>query len=279
MKKILFCCIIAIAAIGCANEKRPETADTTSAIAESPDTTLTDKIVKTADMRFRVKDVQKTKERLSGLIKAEGGSLSEFSIQSQIQNSEKVRYSQDSLVELTAYQTEGTLTAKIPSEKLDEFTNKIAGLAVFVDQQSLRIDNQKITYLANQLKNQNRKEAVEMLNKHANKKSNNVESSLLIKDDFIDKKIENMIIDDKVKFSTITLAFYQDNTLQRLMVQNDNLADYRAPFLNRLLLNLHSGWILFVEAILVIANLWMFILAGLGVYFLIKRYQRLKRAV
>lgn len=281
MKKYLIYCVFAIAAFGCNKEKSYEsaTADVTEANLESTDTLLTEKIIKTADMRFRVKDVQQTKEKLSSAIKAEGGTVAEFSIQSNVQKTEKVRYSTDSLLELTAYRTDGYITAKVPSDKLDEFTNKIAGMAVFIDQQSMKLDDQSIAYLANQLKNRNRVEAVAQLNKHASKKSNNVETSLLLKDDYVDKKIENLIIDNKVKYSNITLNFYQDNTVKRIVVENDNLSDYRPGFFKRLLLSIDSGWTIFKEFLLILTNLWVLFALGTAGYLIFKYYRRKKVAI
>ena len=281
MKKYLIYCVFTMAAIGCNNANTLERAssDATEANLESVDTVLTDKIIKTADMRFRVKNVQETKEQLSMAVKSQGGEIGEFSIQSHIQNSEKLRYSADSLLELTSYRTEGYITARVPSEKLDDFTNKIAKLAVFVDQQSLKLDDQSVVYLANQLKNQNRVEAVTQLNKHANKKSNNVETSLLLKDDYVDKKIENLMIDNKVKYSTITLNFYQDNTVKRMIVENDNLSDFRPGFFKRFWLSLQTGWMIFTEIILTLANLWVLILLAVAGYLTVRHYKRKLQSV
>lgn len=281
MKKYLIYCIFTIAAFGCNNAEKVDrsSADITDSNLEAADTTLTEKIIKTADMRFRVKDVQNTKEKLSTAIRSEGGTVTEFSIQSNIQSSEKVRQSADSLLELTSYRTEGYITAKVPSDKLDEFTNKIAKLAVFIDQQSLKLDDQSIAYLANQLKNQNRVEAVAQLNKHANKKSNNVETSLSLKDDYVDNKIENLIIDSKVKYSNITLNFYQDNTVKQMIVENDHLSDYRPAFFKRFWLSIQTGWVIFTEIILTLTNLWVLLVVGIIGYFLFKYYRKKSQTV
>ncbi|MES2458145.1 MAG: DUF4349 domain-containing protein [Bacteroidota bacterium] len=276
MKKYLIYCVFAIVAFGCNGEKREahNTADTTEANLENNDTLLTEKIIKTADMRFRVKDVQSSKEKLTGIIRNMGGNLSEFSIQSNVQQREKVKYSADSLLELTAYTTEGMLVAKVPSDKLDGFTNQVVKLSVFVDQQSLKMDDQSVAYLANKLKNINRAEAVEQLNKHASKKSNNVETALFLKDDYVDKKIENLLIDNKVKYSNITLNFYQDNAVRKQLVANDDLYDYRPGFGNRIVLNLQNGWVVFVEIILALTNLWVLILLAVAGFFIFRRYKR-----
>lgn len=278
MKRNIIAIAIILTIFGCQNENKKyasaDAVDTQELNKESADTTAAEKIIKTADMRFRVKDVQNTKEQLSKTIKREGGTVAEFSIESSIQETDKVRQSTDSLKEITSYRTQGFLVAKVPSEKLDEFTNTIAKMAVFVDHQSMKMDDQSIAYLANKLKAQNRVDAIEKINKVASKKSANVESSLYIKDDYVDKKIENMQIDSRVKFSTITLNFYQDNTVKTMIVANDNLYDYRPAFINRLWLGIVNGWTIFKEIIIAISNLWMLILVGIVVFFTIKYFIR-----
>jgi hypothetical protein len=280
MKKYLIYCVVAIAISACNKENKSyeATSDAVAETLEASDTTLTEKIIKTADMRFRVKEVQQTKEKLADLVKAEGGTLAEFSIQSNVERFEKVGYSADSLLELTSYRVEGMVVAKVPSEKLDAFTNKVAGMAVFVDHQSMKMDDQSISYLSNKLKNQNRVEAVAQLNKHANKKSNNVETALNLKDDYIDKKIENLSIDSRVKYSDITLNFYQDNTVKKLVVGNDNLADYRPGFFRRLGLNIQNGWVIFKEFVLIISNLWMLVVLVLAGYFTFRYYRKKRKS-
>lgn len=280
MKKYLIYCVVAIAISACNKEKKSyeATSDVVAETLEASDSALTEKIIKTADMRFRVKEVQQTKEKLADLVKAEGGTLAEFSIQSNVERFEKVGYSADSLLELTSYRVEGMVVAKVPSEKLDAFTNKVAGMAVFVDHQSMKMDDQSISYLSNKLKNQNRVEAVAQLNKHANKKSNNVETALNLKDDYIDKKIENLSIDSRVKYSDITLNFYQDNTVKKLVVGNDNLADYRPGFFRRLGLNIQNGWVIFKEFVLIISNLWMLVVLVLAGYFTFRYYRKKRKS-
>ncbi|MBC8985648.1 DUF4349 domain-containing protein [Pedobacter sp. N36a] len=263
----------------CSQDKKSHEpdADATSNELMITDSSSAPKIIKTADMRFRVKDVQQAKEKLGNLIKAEGGTLAEFSIHSDVYQSEKVRYSTDSLLELTSYRTEGSIVAKVPADKLDDFTNKVAGMAVFVDQQSMKFDDLSLSYLSNQLKNQNRIAAVSQLNKHANKKSNPVETALELKDTYVDQKLENMRINDRVQYSDITLAFYQDNTVKKLVVGNDHLSDYRPSFLRRLGLNIQNGWVIFMEFLLILANLWMLILVAAVAFIAFKQYRKRNR--
>lgn len=277
MKRNIIAIAIIVGLFGCKGENKKyastDTVSTAELQTETADSTVAEKIVKTADMRFRVKDVQNTKEQLSKTIKRQGGTVSEFSIQSSIQETNKVKQSTDSLKEITSYRTEGYLVAKVPSEKLDDFTNEIAKMSVFVDNQTMKMDDQSIAYLANKLKAENRVDAINKINRVASKKSANVETSLYLKDDYVDKKIENMQIDSRVKFSTITLNFYQDNTVKTMIVANDNLYDYRPAFVNRLWLGFVNGWTIFKEIIIAISNLWMLLVLGIAGYLVFKYYK------
>ena len=273
--------IVALAAIifaGCNAEHKAESLDYASTDTIAADAVangeLVEKMTKTADMRFRVKDVQRTKEDLSTTIRKQGGLVMEFNINSSIQNSEKVKFSSDSLKEITAYRTDGYLVARVPSDQLDDLTNEVAGMAVFVDNQSLKMEDKSMDYLENKLKAENRIEAVERINKVATKKSANVETSLNIKDDYVDRKIENLSIDKRVKYSTISLSFYQDNTIKTMIVANDNIYDYKPDFFRRLGLNLLDGWMYFKEFILFLSKLWMFVLAGVAAFFVIRYYTK-----
>lgn len=283
MKKYLIYCVFAITAFGCnQSSKMGESADILNKI-ENGDTVIASKIVKTADMRFRVKDVQNTKERLSAILKAEGGTIAEFSISSNIQNTEKVKYKADSLMELTAYRTEGTITAKVPSEKLDDFTNKVAGMAVFVDNQSMKFDDQSLAYLTNELKSINRAEAVTSMEAQRPAKKNTpvapktVQEKLVLKDDYVDRKVKNMSIDSRVEYSDVQLSFYQDNTVKQLIVANDQLSDYRPPFFQRVVLNLQNGWFIFKELILLLLNIWSILLLIAIGYFGYRYYKKQRK--
>ena len=279
--KITIIGLIAILFASCNADRRFESAEY-AATAELTDSAaseaIAEKMIKTADMRFRVKDVQRTKEDIGKLIRAEGGLLMEVAINSSVENTEKVKYSADSLKEITSYRKDGYMVARIPSDKLDDFTNNIANAAVFVDSQSLKMEDKTLSYLANKLKSDNAKEAVKQIKKASVKNGGNVETSLYIKDGDVDRKIDNINIDNLVRYSTITLSFYQDNTIKTMIVANDNLYDHKPGFFRRLGLNLLDGLNYFKEFLLLLANFWMFFALGIAAYFGISYYLKTKKS-
>jgi len=281
MKRNFIVVAMAMAFLGCSNEKRNEAADSEALKTdmELADSAATAKIIKTADVRFRVKDALQTKREISTRIKQYGGTLVEVSIENQIVQQDKVKYSADSLSEITLYSTEGRITAKIPAENLDQFTDETVAHADFVDQQSLLFDDQSISYLANKAKTRNRVEAVNNISKKPVKGKNDVEKTLGMKDDIVDQQVNNLLIDKQVKSSTVTLSFYQGNTVKKTLIANDNLGDYRPGFLQRLSLGLVNGWFILTEFVLILANIWALLLVAVVVYVGIRYYKKRRSAV
>ena len=276
MKRNIMAIAMVVVLFGCNSEKKDEAADISilKSDVDQADSSSTAKIIKTADIRFRVKDAWKTKREISARIKQYGGTLVEAAVENRIQQQDKVKYSADSLSEITLYNTEGRITAKIPAENLDQFTDDIVAHADFVDQQSLLFDDQSIDYLANQAKARNRSEAVTSIGKNDVKEKNAISKTLDLKDAYVDKQTSNLRIDSKVKSSTVTLSFYQGNTIKKIMIANDNLGDYRPGFLKRLSLSLLNGWFILTEFLLILANIWTLIVIALVIYFGIIYYKK-----
>ena len=280
MKRNIMAIAMVVVLFGCNSEKKDEAADISILKSEvdQADSSSTAKIIKTADIRFRVKDAWKTKREISARIKQYGGTLVEAAVENRIQQQDKVKYSADSLSEITLYNTEGRITAKIPAENLDQFTDDIVAHADFVDQQSLLFDDQSIDYLANKAKARNRSEAVSSISKNDVKEKNVISKTLDLKDAYVDKQTSNFQIDSKVKSSTVTLSFYQGNTIKKIMIANDNLGDYRPGFLKRLNLSLLNGWFILTEFLLILANIWTLIVLALVIYFGIIYYKKTRPA-
>ena len=280
MKRNIMAIAMVVVLFGCNSEKKDEAADISILKSEvnQADSSSTAKIIKTADIRFRVKDAWKTKREISARIKQYGGTLVEAAVENRIQQQDKVKYSADSLSEITLYNTECRITAKIPAENLDQFTDDIVAHADFVDQQSLLFDDQSIDYLANKAKARNRSEAVTSISKNDVKEKNVISKTLDLKDAYVDKQTSNFQIDSKVKSSTVTLSFYQGNTIKKIMIANDNLGDYRPGFLKRLSLSLLNGWFILTEFLLILANIWTLIVLALVIYFGIIYYKKTRPA-
>jgi len=248
-------------------------ADTTSKMDSV--TTSQPKLVKTAGIRFKVKNVQQTTENIMALTNGLKGMVMTHQMGSTAERSLDVRINDDSVMRVTSFSTTADMTVKIPSAKLEEFMNQVAHMGIYVNSQSMDVNDKSLDYLSSQLKLKSRAELVgqQKKGKIIIKKPEDV---LQLKDDMVDEKINNLGIDDAVRNSIVSLNFYESNTIKKEIIANDNPSVYNLSFFNRLRMALENGWGIFVDLIVFIANLWVFIMAGVGVWMLAKQVKNKK---
>ena len=236
------------------------------------DSTGSPKLVKTADMHFKVKNVQQTADHIATLVSGYNGMVIHHKMGSTPYRSQDIRISNDSVMRVTSINSTAEMTVKIPSAKLEEFMNQVAHLGIYVNNRGMDITDKSLDYLSSQLKLKNRNELV------AQQKSGkiiikNPADVLLLKDDQVDEQISNRGIDNAVKNSLVSLSFYESNTINKEIIANDDPSAYNLPLFKRLIMAMVNGWAVFVDVIVGIANLWVFILAGIGAWRLIAYYK------
>ncbi|MDB5122023.1 MAG: hypothetical protein JWP94_152 [Mucilaginibacter sp.] len=262
----------------CKNKSGYELVNNSNATnAESADSTSVSqpKLIKTAGMRFKVKNVQQTSEKIAALTTSYHGTVSHHQMGSTPNRSLDIRISNDSVMRVTSFCTTTDITVKIPSEKVDDFMNQVSRMGIYVNSRSMDITDKSLDYLSAQLKLKSRAELVNQ-QKKGKVIIKNPANVLLLKDDMIDQQINNRGIDDAVRNSVVNLSFYQSNTINREIIANDDPSAYNLPLLNRLGMAIEKGWQVFVDVIIAITNLWVFILAGVGIWVIVNYYRNKK---
>ena len=245
-----------------------------SAKIESADTLQT-KLIKTAGINFKVKNVQQTAELISALTTGLNGMVMHHQMTSTAERSLDVRISDDSVMRVTSFNTIAEMIVKIPQAKLEDFMNRVARMGIYVNNRRMDITDKSLDYLSSQLKLKNRTELV------SQQKSGRIvikkpEDVLQLKDDMVDQQIGNLGINNAVKNSVVTLSFYQSNTINKEAIANDDPSAYNLPFIKRMGMAIETGWEVFVDVIIALTNLWVFILAAIGAWTLIRYYRNKK---
>jgi hypothetical protein len=231
------------------------------------------KLVKTADVSFKVKNVRQTGEAIANLTTQYNGMVMHHQMQSTVKQSDNVHLSNDSLLLISAFTTTADMTVKVPSEKLEDFINQVDHMGIYINASMMDVEDRSFNYLSTKLKAENRKEFVndqkagKIIIKHP-------DEVLGIKDDIVDKKINNLKTDEEVSYSMIKLSFYQSDTILKEVVANDNPAAYNLPVLPRIALAFASGCGIFMDLLVGLINLWVFIFAGLAIWACYRYYKR-----
>jgi len=250
--------------------------DSTSLLSKT-DTTAALKLVKKGDMRFKVKNVQHTCEEVAALTTNYNGMVMHHTMQSQVTGSYESPLSTDSLLHVSAYSTTAEMTVRIPSARVEDFMNQLNKMAIYTDTRNMDIEDKTLDYLATSMKVRSRSEVIGQQPTN-NIKIKNAESVMALKDDVIDKRIENKRIDNDVRYSTIGLSFYQANTIVKEVRVNDDPTNFKVPFTIQLKNSIANGWAGFNAVLVFFANIWvMFVLIAM-VWFA-WRYFNKKKAV
>jgi Domain of unknown function (DUF4349) len=230
------------------------------------------KLVKTAAINFKVKDVEHATRSVSALAQKSGGMIFNQSLESVESDRKEMKLSADSLLVITSTTPRSDITARLPSEKLEEFLYNVADLGYYTATSRLSIDDKSLAFLSNTLKQKNRKEIITTPGIKTTTGSRS--QTLEIKDEIVDRYIENREIDADVNFSVVNLSLFQNPVVRKEVIANYTMSDYQLSFGKRLGNALSDGWQYFLSLVVVLANIWVFILAALLGYFTFRYFQK-----
>ena len=278
MKLLQFYALFTITIISSCNTNRSEEElmnSSTDTLSASGLTGNAVKLIKTASIDFKVNNVFESAKRIANTARRMNGVVTNRQIQSVDENSKRLKISDDSLKVLSSYIIKANMLVRVPTINLDQFIEEISAAAVHIQNSQLHIEDKSLNYLSAQLKRQN---SQDLLKSEAGKNHKTEESVSLAdeKDQLIEQQIQNKQIDADVKYSTVQLNFYQNALMRTEVVANNNLSDYQLPFARSMSNAFFNGWDYFLIFIIGIANLWMFLVAGVVVIFSYRYYKTKK---
>jgi hypothetical protein len=239
------------------------TADTAS-VGIAKDTSSETKLVKIGSINFKVKDAERTSETISELANKYSGMVMHHNLTSTVEQTKDFHLSNDSILRVASITAVADITVKIPPAKVESFMNEVSHLGIYVTERKMDITDKTFDYVTEKLKQNNRAEIV------AQQKTGEVkikDSGILLnmKDDMVDQKVNNMRIDDAVKYSIIELHCFQNSKVNKEIIADDDPSSYQFSYSSRFGIALQNGFSVFAELALGIANLWsLVVIAALG---------------
>ncbi|NRS89833.1 hypothetical protein HNQ02_002767 [Flavobacterium sp. 7E] len=295
MTKIAKCSFLLLATISLMtsckkNESREEYAEeqasssvsadsiSSSAAVEKPGSDR--KFIRTADIKFKVKNVPQSTYVIENITNKFDGFVIYTNLQSNIINETASKVSQDSTLETIRYNVINNITIRVPNTRLDTVIKSIAKQIDFLDYRLIKADDVSLKILSNKLA-QNRGSSTEKRVENAiatkGAKINdvmNAEETLADKKEQNDNaKLNNLSMQDQVNFSTLTLEIYQRETVKQTMVANSkDYNDYKPNIGIRLFDSVKTGWNVLLDILVFLIQIWWLILLALGGFFLYKKY-------
>lgn len=228
------------------------------------------KFVRTADVKFKVKNVAKSTYAIEDATTKFGGFVTYTNLQSNIHSEDRTKVSQDSTLVTTKYKVDNNITIRVPNTKMDTVIKTIAKQIHFLDYRIIKADDVSLQMLSNELA-QKRSNSSEKRLENAidskGKKLNQVvkaEETLDAKKEQNDaSKLQNLSLQDQVNFSTLTLNIYQDESIKQEMVANEkSINAYRPNIGLQIWDSIKTGWFMLENIISFLVVLWPFALIG-----------------
>ncbi len=254
-----------------------------SAAVEKPDSKR--QFIRTADVKFRVKNVPQSTYAIENATTKHGGFVIYTNLQSSISERETSKISQDSLIETTKYSVENNITIRVPNTQLDTVIKTIAKQIDFLDYRVIKADDVSLQLLSNELAQNRLKSsgnrvtnAIDSKGKKLNQIVTSEDTLESKKEQLDNKKIENLSLRDQVNFSTLTLNIYQRETVRQEKIANTENKMISRPHLGiQLWDSIQSGWFILEDIVSFIIQFWAIILLGFAIWFGIKKFKATRK--
>lgn len=257
-----------------------EKSEALSSSAAKVDPKSNRKFVRTADIKFKVKNVAKSTNQIEDATVKFGGFVTYTNLQSTILEEDKTKMSQDSTLVSTKYQVENDITIRVPNTQLDTVIKTIAKQIHFLNYRVIKADDVTLQMLSNKMAQKRSTSSEDRLAKAIDAKGKKLNQIVEAEDTLDDKKeqndinkLQNLSLEDQVNFSTITLQIYQDETITQEMIANEkSLNSYRPNIGLQIWESLKSGWFILENILAFLVSLWPFILIGFIGFFGYKKF-------
>lgn len=236
------------------------------------------RLVQKADIHFKVKSVQQTAEQVAALTADLKGTVVHQTINSTPQSSEDFKRSDDSVMRVTVTRLTAEMTVKIPPPYLEVFLLQVGRLGIHIDSSHLNVTDKTLDYHSTQLKLKNEAElvAAQEARPTAAKSPRDI---LEMKNNMVDKQIENRRIADSAKTGIIALSFYENDVVSREILASNNPSSYSEPAMKRIGTSIKEGWDVFVNLIAILIKAWVLVPLGLICWVFFKHINKKKAIV
>jgi hypothetical protein len=244
-----------------------------SAAVENKNDTV-HQFVRTADMKFRAGNVEKTTYQVEDIVNRHGGFVTFTQLNSNIDNSQTTIISEDSAVETIHFSVTNTMTLRVPNTALDTTLKDIARLVDYLDYRIIKADDVSQQMMANNLAQRRGVRSSERLVTDIaaqGRKLNDMTFAEEVRErkqaDADEALMANSMLNEQIRFSTVQLSIYQRQGVKNEQVPNEKTTKAYAPnFGWQVLDSLQFGLELLENIFVGLLKLWpLFVLAIVSV--------------
>jgi len=240
------------------------------------------KFVRTADVKFKVKNVTQSTYAIEDATSKFGGFVTYTNLESNIYDENKTKISPDSTLVSTKYKVENNITIRVPNAKLDTVLKIISKQVHFLNYRRIKADDVSLQIVSNEMAQKRSTVSEKRLENAIDAKGKKLkeigsaEENLDLKKEQNDLvKIQNLSLNDQINFSTVSLNIYQDESIVQEMIANEKSINFYRPNIGlQILDSLKTGWFMLENIVSTVVLLWPLLLLGFLGYFGFKKLKR-----
>ena len=238
------------------------------------------KFVRTADLKFKVKNVAKSTYAIENIVAKNGGFVTFTDLKSTVNEKSETKISQDSTLETTRFTVDNTITLRVPNTQLDTVLKLMVKEVAFLDSRLIKADDVALQLLSNKMAQKRLTSHQKRLEQGIDTKGKKLNDITNAEDKVLDRETEsdetvlkNLSLEDQVNFSTVTLYLYQrESVLQEMVANEKSINAYRPHIGLQVWDSLKTGWFMFEAIIAFIVQLWSIIVLIILGLFIYKKY-------
>jgi hypothetical protein len=235
-----------------------------SSAAVQSKTDTSRKFIRTADLKFKVKNVYQSTIEIENVTAKNDGFVTFTNLYSTIDDQAKTSMSEDSTLETTYYTVVNNITIRVPNYNLDSTIRQIAPLITYLDYRVIKANDVSLTLAANNMAQKRITKTTQKLNNIAVQKNTQAGDAANIQQNIEDKqaqldqvKYDKMKMMDEVSYSTLNIYIYQRQELKREMVKNEkSIKAYEPGFGTKIKEAIVFSWDILLWIILFVIRLW-----------------------
>jgi hypothetical protein len=250
----------------------------------NPKNVYNTKIIKTADLKIKVKDVKKSSSKITNLVDMNGGYVSSENLQSNKNYYLTIEKTEDYKIEEYEVVTSNIIYIRIPTQNFQKVLKGLKSVAVSEDY--VKIDAQDVTeeYYDLETRLKTKKEVEQRYIEILKSKAKTVSEILTAEEKIraLREEIEAVegrlkYIQNKVSLSSIQIELYQNPIFIQETIKYKQHQKTGWSFLEKAGKALNTGWNVILEVIIGLLYIWPFlIIVGITLWILRKKIKNRK---
>lgn len=222
------------------------------------------KFIRTADLKFKVKNVMSATEQIEDMAAGYGGFITYSDLENSVENRESTKISRDSILVTQLVVVENSMVLRVPNEKLDSLVRQFNKLITYLDYRIIKMDDVTLQFVANRMKSQRLNTYTKRQAGHVDNRGKKLGESTLAEDKILDRQmqadevsVQTMSLEDQVNYCTINLAIYQEAIVVKSVKPNfEYVAASKPNIFSRIGDALIQGWWILEEIIVFFVKIW-----------------------